>query len=140
MRFTPIEPPRRYEVASVVVHDCGRIELDPGEQVTIVTAAGAEHDVARKAWGFYATSSLNARLPGFGLRGVLVRNEAGRGYVLLVESGREAEFEEYLTAQGIRTVSWLDDEGLDRLERALTPVRGRCSRLRRMFFRSGVQR
>ena len=71
MRFRPQDPPREFEVGygeTIVMRDCGRVELDADEQVTFTTESGAEYDVARKSWGFYATPSLNGRLTGFGLR------------------------------------------------------------------------
>ena len=76
MKFTPIDPPRRFQVSgrgvTLMLSDCGRVALEPGEQVTFTTAAGGEYDVARKDWGFYATPSTNSRLKSFGLRAALV--------------------------------------------------------------------
>lgn len=92
------------------LRDCGTVALEPGEQVTFVLPSGAEYDVARTRWGFYATPSLNARLAGQGLRGTLVRNAQGKYYVMLVERGSEDAFAEDLRSQGSRLVSWLDDE------------------------------
>ena len=65
MKFEPIEPPRRFVVGAhedVELSDCGRVALDPDEQISLTTDAGAEYDVTRKDWGFYATPSLNERL------------------------------------------------------------------------------
>jgi hypothetical protein len=88
--------------------------------VTFTTAAGGEYDVARKAWGFYATPSLNGRLPDHGLRPALAANAQGRLYLLLVEAGREPEFEAYLAGESMRVVAWLDtDEAAERAVRAL---------------------
>lgn len=112
MRFQRVDPPRGFEVghdAKITMHDCGRIELEPDEQVTFTTPSGGEYDVARKSWGFYATPSLNGRLPRFGLRGVLVKNRLGKFFVLLVERGREAEFAAYVSAERLDVVVWLDD-------------------------------
>ena len=113
MQFTPIDPPRTYDVGfgeTVTIADCGRIALAPDEQVTFVTDSGAEYDITRKDWGFYATPSLNSRLVGFGLRAVLVRNRLDRYFVLLVEQGQEAAFERYLTIEGLVIVTWLDSD------------------------------
>src|ERR1700730_16440186 len=100
VKFSPKNPPRRFEVGNSVrfaMSDCGALELAPDEQVTLTTADGGEYDVARKDWGFYATPSLNGRLPQFGLRAVLIRNTlTGRYFVLLVEQGHEPGFEAYL--------------------------------------------
>jgi hypothetical protein len=120
VKFDPIDPPRRFTVGNGVrfeMKDCGRLKLEPDEQVTLVTPAGAEYDVARKDWGFYATPSLNGRLESFGLRGVLIRNTlTGRYFVLLVEKGRAALFDEYCRQESLEIVSWLDStEALDRM-------------------------
>ncbi len=112
MKFTEKSPPRRFAVGNAVrfeMRDCGTLSLDPDEQVTLVTDKGAEYDVARKDWGFYATPSLNGRLEAFGLRGVLIRNVAtGRYFVLLVERGREASFDAYAAQERLEVVAWLD--------------------------------
>jgi hypothetical protein len=120
MRHTLNEPARTYRVgANVEMTDCGRIALDPDEQVTFTTPSGGEHDVARKDWGFYATASLNARLPEHGLRPALARNAAGRWYLLLVERGREESFRAYLDREGMVLVCWMDTpETLAAIEKA----------------------
>jgi hypothetical protein len=94
----------------IQITDCARIALQSDEQVTFTTPSGGEYDVARKSWGFYATPSTNARLPQFGLRAVLVRNQQNRHYVFLVEKGFEADFEAYLRDEKNFVVAWLDDE------------------------------
>jgi len=112
MRFEPKVPPRAFSVGNAAkfeLHDCGSVHLAPDEQVTFTTDTGAEYDVARKDWGFYATPSLNARLEQFGLRGVLIRNTVtGRYFLLLVERGREASFNTYLVQENCVVVCWLD--------------------------------
>lgn len=121
MRFDEKDPPRTYEVGfgeTIEISDCGELHLEPNEQVTFKTESGAEYDVSRKDWGFYATPSLNSRLSGFGLRGVMVKNRLDRYFVLLVESGKEDLFERYLEIEGLEIVSWLDTaEALGKLER-----------------------
>jgi hypothetical protein len=125
MHIKEKSPPRRFTVGTgdrkFQMSDCGAIRLDTDEQVTFVTDDGAEYDVARKDWGFYATPSLNGRLSGFGLRGVLIRNrKTGRYFVLLVRAGHEQEFEQYCAQETLAVVSWLDGtEVLDRLAAAL---------------------
>lgn len=122
MKLDANDPPRAYRAGAgsdVVIRDCGRLRLDPDEQITLVTPDGAEHDVARKPWGFYATASLNGRLPAHGLRAALVRNDAQRYYIFLMEDGKRAEFEAYLRDERQTLVAWLDDAAaLARIERA----------------------
>lgn len=112
MKFVPQQPPRAFQVGpqgQITILDHGRIELEPNEQVTFTLPHGAEYDVTRKEWGFYATPSLNGRLYQFGLRGVLIKNRGtGRFFVLLVEKGREAAFEKYCQAENLAAVAWLD--------------------------------
>ncbi len=121
MKYTPIDPPRVFAVgrgSAIQLKDCGRIELQPDEQVTFLTNAGAEYDVVRKSWGFYATPSLNRRLVRFGLRAVLVKSVDGTFYVMLVEQEKEAMFQQYLKSEGQQVVCWLDGrEPLDALTR-----------------------
>ncbi len=124
MKFEEKIPPRRFAVGNAVrfeMMDCGSLSMNPNEQVTFLTPAGGEYDVARKDWGFYATPSLNGRLQRFELRGVLIRNSiTGRYFVLLVERGREDEFEAYRAEESLEIVTWLDStEILDRLAAAI---------------------
>jgi hypothetical protein len=124
MKFDERKPPRRFTVGNTVkfeMSDCGSLHLTPDEQVTFVTEAGGEFDVARKDWGFYATPSLNGRLESFGLRAVLIRNRmTDRYFVLLVERGKEPAFSEYLAQEQCEIVSWLDSaESLGRLRAAM---------------------
>lgn len=123
MKFTPILPPRIFEVGfdrRIQLVDCARIELAPDEQVTFITESGAEYDLTRKAWGFYATPSTNGRLPKFNLRTVLVKNRIGQFFVLLVEKGKESLFQEYVESEPLGIVCWLDDPAeLKRLEHGL---------------------
>lgn len=88
--------------------DCARIALDPDQQVTFVTPSGAEYDVARKSWGFYATPSLDARLARFNLRAALVKNASGRHFIFLIERGSEQDCGGYMESEGMRMVAWLD--------------------------------
>ncbi|HZS84268.1 MAG TPA: hypothetical protein VFA50_15445 [Stellaceae bacterium] len=125
MRFEPKDPPRVFTVGNagpIAMKDCGTLRLAADEQVTLLTESGAEYDVARKEWGFYATPSLNGRLEGFGLRAVLIQNRGTKRYfVLLVERGHEDGFERYLAAENLRIVHWLDSsEACAALDRKLS--------------------
>jgi hypothetical protein len=123
MRFEPKDPPRAFVAGytgTVTVKDCGTVALAADEQVTFTTPAGGEYDVTRKSWGFYATPSLNARLPRFKLRAALAKSWQDRYFVYLVERGREEEFQRYLEAEHNFVVAWLDDEAtLRRIEAAV---------------------
>ena len=124
VKFEPKNPPRRFAVGNAVkfeMRDCGSVTLAPDEQVTFLTEGGAEYDVARKDWGFYATPSLNGRLEQFGLRGVLIKNRGtGRYFVLLVEKGREPAFDAYCAQENLAVIAWLDSSAaLDVLAKTL---------------------
>jgi hypothetical protein len=120
MKFEEKQPPRAFEVGfdrKGIILDCGAMHLAPDEQITFVTAAGAEYDITRKEWGFYAGPSLNGRLESFGLRAVLAKNRVNRYFVLLVEQGKEAAFDEYVAGEPLTIVAWLDTtEALQSLE------------------------
>ena len=123
MRIEPIEPAREFQAAGTTLRHVADVELESDEQITLTTSSGTEYDVVRKSWGYYATPSLNRRLPEHGLRPALCANPDGRLAVLLVEAGHEAEFQAYLDAQEMRVVAWLDTDqaaaqALERLERA----------------------
>jgi len=110
LRIELVDPPRAFQVGSVELKDCGAIDLEPEEQVTFVTPDGGEYDVARATWGFYATPSVNGRLPSFGLRAALARNDEAKYFVLIVERGREEDFHRYSERERISVVAWLDDD------------------------------
>ena len=121
MKYTVIDPPRVFRVGPekrIAISDCARIQLDADEQITLINDAGAEYDIVRKEWGYYATPSLNGRLRGFGFRGALVKGQAAKYFVLLMETGKEKEFAAYLASEKMDVIVWLDDEdalaGLDR--------------------------
>jgi hypothetical protein len=111
MKFDPHQPPREFSVGRdnhIRLKDCGDMHLEPDEQITFQMGSGAEYDIVRKSWGVYATPSLNGRLERFGLRSVLVESLNNRFYVLLVERGKEPAFHQYLNAEQLTIVTWLD--------------------------------
>jgi hypothetical protein len=121
MKFEAKSPPRPFLVGNAdkfEMHDCGNVWLDADEQITFVTESGAEYDVARKQWGFYATPSLNGRLQQFGLRTALIKNRGTQRYfVLLVEREAEALFRRYCSRENLEVIVWLDDpKTLQRLD------------------------
>ena len=110
MELREYRPPRRFQVGhggTTTLSHCADIALGPDEQVTFVTESGTAYDVVRKSWGYYATPSLNERLPAHRLRPALVRS-GERRYLLLVERGCEDAFYTYLTEQKMEVVAWLD--------------------------------
>lgn len=110
MNIRRIDPPRTFRVGDVDIAHCADVALEPDEQVTFTTRSGTEFDVARKSWGYYATPSLNRRLPAHGLRAVLAANADERLALLLVERGHEEDFSAYCEEQGMRVVAWLDTD------------------------------
>jgi len=123
MKITTIDPPREYQCGFDVkrtIRDCARVELEADEQITLLADSGAEYDVTRKDFGFYATPSTNGRLAQFGLRTAIARNRLGQLFILLVERGKEPLFDRYLGEEKMELVAWLDtDERAEALVRAL---------------------
>jgi len=131
MEIKRIEPPREFGVGKRggTLRHCADVQLDADEQVTFVAAGGSEHDLVRKSWGYYATGSLNGRLPEHGLRPVLCigvpreGESARRAYLMLVEPEGEPQFRDYLRGEGMEVVCWLDSDA------ALTEVAERLAGL-----------
>ena len=123
MKLDINNPPREFEVGLgeiIRLKDCAHITLAADEQITFLTESGAEYDVARKSWGFYATPSLNGRLERFNLRGVMVKNRKLQYFIMLVERGKEPLFQRYLDVEQLIIVCWLDSsQALERLERGI---------------------
>jgi len=112
MKINEKNPPRRFNVgrySPIELSDCGTIELKPDEMLTFVTENGAEYDVARKSWGFYATPSMNGRLKRFGLKSALVQNDLGQYFIMLVDKEQLDDFYEYLEAEKSTVVEWYDE-------------------------------
>lgn len=132
MRTESIDPARSFSVGrrgQVTIRHVANLELEPDEQITLVTASGTEYDVARKDFGYYATPSLNRRLPERGLRSVLVENPDGARYLLLVEPDRIDEYRRYMDEEQMREIGWLDSPA------SACPACGDSARTRRFHYR-----
>ena len=108
-------PPREFIVGaneSIKLKDCGSVRLEFNEQITFITKSGAEYDVARKDWGFYATPSVNGRLKNHGFKTALVRNNKGQIYVMIVESAQIKKFELYCQTEEQQVLEWLDERSV----------------------------
>jgi hypothetical protein len=118
VKVTPIQPPRTFGVGNRggTLEHVADVELGDDEVVTFRTGSETEFDVTRKSWGYYATPSLNGRLREHGLRAALAvgvprsDGEPERLYLLLVEAGREDDFQTYIDAEHMRVVGWLDTD------------------------------
>ncbi len=112
LKFIENKPHRKFKVGNKKkfdMHDCGKLQLNENEQVTLITENGAEYDVARKNWGFYATPSMNGRLKNFNLKTVLIRNKStNRFFIFLLEKGKEDEFYKYLDIENLEIICWMD--------------------------------
>ncbi len=113
MKIKEINPPREFEVGTInktMLRDCAHIFLDNDEQITLFTDDGAEYDIARKSWGYYATPSINKRLKSFGLKTVLTKGMDDKFFIQLVQEGKDKEFADYAKLNGLKIVCWLDNE------------------------------
>lgn len=118
MKVTPMQPPRTFAVGTRggTLDHVADVALGDDEVVTFRTDSATEFDVTRKSWGYYATPSLNGRLREHGLRAALAVGVARAGaepermYLMLVEAGREDDFQTYIDAERMRVVAWLDTD------------------------------
>ena len=118
MRIERVEPPREFEVG----RRGGRLRhvadawLGDDEVITFRSDSGTEADLTRKSWGYYGSPSLNGRLREHGLRAALAMGvprdgeESPRMYLMYVEEGSEQGFEEYIAAEEMSVVAWLDSD------------------------------
>lgn len=121
MKFQETIPPRCFGVGlekKTILTECAHIHLETNEIVTFKTESDHEYDLGRKEWGYYATPSLNGRLLNNNLNAVLVKNTFNQYYVMLVETGKEDSFHDYLKEDQQQVVCWLNDtENLDKIEK-----------------------
>jgi hypothetical protein len=113
MKIKEKKPPRAFNVgqgSKITLNDCGELELEANELITLVTKEGSRHDICRKDFGFYITMSLNRRVRKDGFRAALMRNRSNDYYIVLVEDGKEALFNAYLKEENQDIVSWLDND------------------------------
>ncbi|MCC6221279.1 MAG: hypothetical protein IT291_08585 [Deltaproteobacteria bacterium] len=112
MKVIEKQPPRKYRVGlkqQVEISDCGEIFLAENEQITFINPDERHYDFCAKEWGYYATPSVNGRLKDEGFKTALVRNSQGRVYVMVVDSKRLNEFQQYLDTERNEVIQWLDE-------------------------------
>lgn len=109
MRIIKNKPPRKFKAnKSIILKDCGKIYLEPNEQVTFVTKKKQEYDVCKKDWGFYATPSINGRLKSFNFKTALIKNIISKKiYLFLIEEGEEKKLYKYLKKENCKILKWL---------------------------------
>ena len=111
MKFNFKKQPRTFKVGlkkEIMLHDCGEIELSHNEQLTFKSDGEKEYDFVRKAWGYYATPSINGRLKRNGFKVAIVVNElTGMKFVMAVEEDKEPEFNQYCRSETLKVVEWL---------------------------------
>ena len=106
-----LDPARTFPVGyeNIVLRHVANIKLETDEMVTFLEG-NSEYDVCRKDWGYYATPSLDKRLPGFGLRPALMRNTITRHcFLVLVHMECIEEWRLYMAREGQELILWLDD-------------------------------
>lgn len=80
------------------------INLNNNEVITFVDK-GDEYDVVKKAWGYYATPSINKRLVNNNFLTFLVKNKKTNGlFIFLVKKNKVKLFKDYIKKQNIKIV------------------------------------
>lgn len=103
---------RKFRAGSqnILLKHCGNIFLKNDEVVTFVDQDAGEYDICKKAWGYYATPSINSRLKKFKFKTVLVKNDAGKYFILLVKKNKIQEFKKYLKSENIKIICFLEED------------------------------
>lgn len=107
MKIFEFPVPRKFPVgtAATELSECAHIHLSDDELVTFITPEGAQYDVTKKSWGFYATPSTNQRLTRHGLRAFLAQSAiTGNQFVLLIELGKEELAYDYFLEEEIELI------------------------------------
>jgi len=105
-------PPRKFAVGlkDLEISHVADVYLEHDQMVTFVTNDGAEYDVVKKNWGYYATPSLGGRLRNFGLRAAIMRNiDTRQCFIILAHENRIDILNEYMRNERQEIVLWLDD-------------------------------
>ena len=113
MKIDVNDPPRVFYADAekeYAISDCGKVHLEPEEQVSFVTANGKEYDFVAKPWGYYASPSINHRLRNEGFKTALVKSvRFNRHYIMAVDDSMLDEFDLYLEATQQEVAEWLDE-------------------------------
>lgn len=110
MKINEIFPPRNFRVGihNFLIKHTADITLESNELVTFKNN-NFEYDVCKKEWGFYATPSIDKRLISTGYKTYLVSNRNNNRFIMLVEQGKETEFQEYLDLTNQNVLLCLSD-------------------------------
>jgi hypothetical protein len=103
------DKPREFNVLNITIKDCGKIQLEHNEMVTLVSQSGKACDMTAKEWGFYLAPSLNASLRDQGFKVALVCNNQGKLFLNAVECDKIDLFDRYLCEQRSKLICWLDE-------------------------------
>ncbi len=106
------EIPRKFKVGlknQITISDFGKIHLDEDEMISFKNNNGKEYDVVAKKWGFYATPSVNEKLKKQGFKTALVKNENSKYYIMIVDTTKLVDFNNYLEEEKNYIVKWLDE-------------------------------
>jgi len=125
MMYASKSPAREFSVGirSIVVSHVADIELGADEMITFTGPDAHEYDVVKKSWGYYATPSIDKRLPAYGLRAGLMRNiDTRHCFVVLVRDNALDDWQSYMADERQELVGWLDE-----LTQDDNPKRGRRS-------------
>lgn len=118
MKIKYNKPPRQYKVgntSNITINDMASIVLKQDEQVTF-SNGNKQFDVCKKNWGFYATPSTNNRLKSFGYSTCICKNKQGHIYVLILDDDYEVEFQTYIKNEGLKVITWLDDDYAENMD------------------------
>jgi hypothetical protein len=107
MKIKISKKPRIFTIKDIQIKDYGKIKLDTNEMISFITESGKEYDFVAKDWGFYMTPSINGRLKREGFKIAIVKNEAGKIYIMAVEKEKKVQFKKYCSNQKQKILNWI---------------------------------
>jgi len=97
MKYWLTNQPRIFDSGSkIMLKDVGYIELEVSETFGLKHGNKIVNDISRKNWGYYLTNSINFRLDERNYFVSIIRNDLDHLFIVLVDSKRIDDFEQYL--------------------------------------------
>ena len=110
---------RKFKVGlkkDIIIYDKGKIQLENNEMVSLISSKTKDHDICKKAFGYYLSPSINRRVLQSGFKLALVKNYNDDFYLFLVEKTKINIFKKYLKKENNYLVTWLEYKQLKKIE------------------------
>ena len=108
-----LKKPRIFKVGEnkkIKIKEVGYVYLKNNEQITLINENKKKHDIVKKSWGYYATSSVNSRLKKEGFKTAIVKNKSNGYYIMIVDIKKIKNFKNYCKKENQKVIEWIDEK------------------------------